>query len=146
MKILKIIKKHILEEGKKRKRQQQAQQQAKEKEAQTRATQEQKPNEIYYDSNFYERITLALGKNNRTSDLNKVDRSLEQIKQDGKVTLGGVHSIGQALYSERAQESLTGWVVVPISRKNDLRLGYKRHDDGVFEVKFGTARQLGYKH
>lgn len=101
---------------------------------------------IHYDSKFNRNIA-KLTKNSSTADLDKIDKALTQLKTTGKVeAIGGVHSINQPIYSDREQKKVTGWRVIPISRKNEIRLAFKSHGDGVVEVKFGRAKDIGYTH
>lgn len=108
---------------------------------------ESKVNTIQYDSKFNKRVAKFLTRTNQSADLDKLNKAIEQLKKEGSISgIGGTHAIKQPIYSEVTQTKITGWNVIPISRKNDLRLAYKNHGDGKIEVKFGRAEDIGYKH
>ncbi len=150
MKVLSIVEKHISEdafiaakllEAKKKK--------AQDKQDDSSSVEDSPSNRkhtIHYDSKFNRNIA-KLSKNSSTADLAKIDKALDQLKSTGKVeAIGGVHSINQPIFSDKEQKKIAGWRVIPISRKNEIRLAFKVHSDGVIEVKFGRASDIGYTH
>ena len=130
----------LVQEGRKKKSNQKTQ------EPEQQKVDEVKEHDITYSGNFNKNIA-KLTKNSKKSDLNKIQNALEQLKNTGRVVdIGGIHAIGQPIYSEVTQTNIEGWKVIPISRANEIRLAYKNHGEGKVEVKFGRPSDIGYKH
>lgn len=83
---------------------------------------------------------------NKKSNISLLDELVSTLKDKGEITNHNSHKINQPLSSEHIGKDVKGWVSVWISKSDDLRLAYKRFDDGIIEVKFGKASDIGYKH
>lgn len=83
---------------------------------------------------------------NKASNVRLLKNMEKELKDKGNVTGNGLHTIRQPIRSEYKSTDLTGWKVAYVSKSDDLRIGYKKHDDGVIEVKFGKSEDIGYKH
>lgn len=102
---------------------------------------------IVFDSKFDKTVGKFLKKTKRQSDQDKLDKIIDQLKIEGYISdIGGTHMIRQPIYSEHTKTKITGWSVVPISRRHDLRLAYRNHGNNRIEVKLGRAVDIGYKH
>jgi len=83
---------------------------------------------------------------NKKSNIKLLDNLVKTLQKEGEIVDHGVHRINQPIYSEYTGGNETGWQSVYISKSDDLRLMYKRFNDGVIEVKFGKATDVGYTH
>lgn len=88
----------------------------------------------------------AMKYSNKPSNIKSLKNMTKELEETGKLSSSSLHSIRMPLYSEVAKKDIKGWKVAYVSKSDDLRLGYYKHDNGVIEVKFGTAKDLGYTH
>lgn len=80
----------------------------------------------------------------------KLPAALKEIETTGKSTIGGTHVIAHApkFTSELTGDTTNNWVVVPISRKEEIRILYKFHPEleTVEILNVGAPNMIGYKH
>lgn len=100
---------------------------------------------IVYSKKFKD---VIVKKANKPANNKKVYKAIDDLKKTGSVeSVGGGHSINQPVYSEHTSSKETGWVVFPISTRDDYRFAYLKHKtDKVIEVKIGSAKDIGYDH
>lgn len=84
---------------------------------------------------------------NKPANIKALDKLITSLKQTGQITGNNAHRIQhEKLHSEYSGKDESGWVIAWLSRTDDLRLAYKKFDDRTIEVKFGKAKDIGYKH
>lgn len=96
---------------------------------------------------FSRKYKKAVAKNSSKPSTIKNLRSItNQLKKDGRVEGHGTHRINMPMRSEYTGTNETGWSVSYVSKSDDLRVGFLKHKDGVIEIRFGRASDIGYKH
>lgn len=76
----------------------------------------------------------------------KIDDIIDELIDNGDITHSNVHTLKQKINSEYSGKKETGWKSIYISTRDDLRMVFKRFPDNSIEVKFGSAKDCGYKH
>lgn len=91
-------------------------------------------------------LKMKIKYSNKKSNIELLDNLVGILRTTGEITSNNAHSIKQPIPSEHLDKNVTGWVSVWISKTDDLRLIYNRFKDGTIEIKFGKAKDVGYKH
>lgn len=99
--------------------------------------------EIHYSKTYNKK---KIKYSNKRSNIKLLDSLVEMLRKTGTITGANIHNIKQEIHSEFLGKSVKGWNVAWISRADDLRLAFKKHPNNIIEVKFGTAKDIGYSH
>lgn len=82
---------------------------------------------------------------NKPANIKTFDKLVRVLKNEGRIQTNNVHRLKEKMHSEFTGKSEDGWSVAWVSRSDDLRIAYRKFGDTI-EVKFGKAKDIGYKH